>query len=269
MMSPQVEDSEKSCHYNNIGIKNGVEDVSLDDGLPTQNHPRSAKWSSESSRAILSAFKDIVFFILSIVAIFTVGQGVLRSQPRAEQVASVKSTINDAPCICGNSTAEAKAMGCRFDLAATSWAPEHCIDRELLEEFERRGEGPDGRWQWYADPQYTMEVTRKEIEELGDHRGTVIYTTLGWHKAHCFYYWQKLQRAPTTGVRLGGRYNNEGHTNHCGRVLQEPSSRSFSYIGFEVEDTNPPDFIKHLLPINWPMNIDGPEKWLELYEHHH
>ncbi|KAI1158416.1 hypothetical protein F5B18DRAFT_641082 [Nemania serpens] len=267
-MSSRQENSEKGYLYNDIGHEEDAESVLLGDNMQTRDR-RSRLWRSGKSRAVLSSFRDIASIAISIIVILAFGRNLIRGQQPAEQEASVKSANNNAPCVCGNSTAEAKAMGCRFDLAATSWAPEHCIDRELLDEFERSGEGPDGRWQWYADPQYTMEVTRKEIEELGDHRGTVIYTTLGWHKAHCFYYWRKLQRAAKTGVRLGGRYNNEGHTNHCGKVLQEPSTRSFSYIGFEVESTVPPDFIKHLLPINWPMNIDGPEKFVELYGPNH
>src|SRR5262245_52586732 len=36
---------------------------------------------------------------------------------------------------CGNSTAQAKAKGCHFDLLTLSWVPWQCANRELEQEF--------------------------------------------------------------------------------------------------------------------------------------
>ncbi|KAI0969600.1 hypothetical protein F4678DRAFT_439429 [Xylaria arbuscula] len=263
-MSCRQNDSESDSLRNDFDNEEDIEAVALNHDMQVGGS-RARLRIFGNSRAILSGVNNIASLILALIAISVWRQRSIHSPQHQE--ASVKSIINDAPCVCGNSTAEARAMGCVFDLAATAWVPDHCIDHELLEEFERSGEGPDGRWQWYADPQYTMEMSMDEIKELGDHYGEIIYTTPRWHKAHCFYYWRKLQRSVKTGVRLGGRYNNEGHTEHCGRVLQGPDIRSMSYIAFEAESLIPPEFVKHLLPVNWPVNIDGPEKFKELYLH--
>lgn len=47
-------------------------------------------------------------------------------------------------CYCGNSTMEAKSMGCKYDSLAAAWLPEHCRDDELTAEFELSGPGENG-----------------------------------------------------------------------------------------------------------------------------
>jgi hypothetical protein len=54
------------------------------------------------------------------------------------------------------------------------------IDRELADEFDAYAE-----WEYWADVNGTIEMTREEVGLLADTEGAVFYTTLEWHVIHC------------------------------------------------------------------------------------
>ena len=45
-------------------------------------------------------------------------------------------TSKDPTCYCGESTAEAIALGCKYDSMAQGWLPDHCRDDELVSHTE-------------------------------------------------------------------------------------------------------------------------------------
>ncbi|KAL9110268.1 MAG: hypothetical protein Q9227_005175 [Pyrenula ochraceoflavens] len=129
------------------------------------------------------------------------------------QMHPISPTNKKVSCSCGNSVAEAKSMGCRYDALASAWLPPACIDTELSAEFDRAGPEPDGSWVYYTDFDKTGTYTLEEVAALAD-TGAYYYNTLAWHLAHCTFNWRKAVRARYTGVTLEARADTEGHVEH-------------------------------------------------------
>ncbi|KAJ4423374.1 hypothetical protein N0V82_001977 [Gnomoniopsis sp. IMI 355080] len=177
--------------------------------------------------------KDLTIVVLAMSALFHTYRG---SSGREEY----------GPCDCGDSVDQAKNLGCEYDTMAAAWLPPHCIDKDLLAQFDKDGDGPGGRWQYWADANHTKELSLEEVGELADTPGKLFWTTPRWHFMHCFYYWRKLQRSQVTGVKIEARYNNERHVTHCGKMFENPGEEAFSYVELKSSNTEPPEFVKDL-----------------------
>ena len=123
-------------------------------------------------------------------------------------------------CVCGNSVAEARRMGCKYDSLAAAWLPEHCRDDEITAQFE--AEGPDGAWGYYADADMTIPLTVDEVSLLADNKSATFWMSARWHMVHCKYYWLKMWKAQFTGITIEPRNNHEGHIRHCAEVMKGP-----------------------------------------------
>ncbi|KAI0969602.1 hypothetical protein F4678DRAFT_463389 [Xylaria arbuscula] len=216
-----------------------VDDQNDHEGIPLRSGAqviRAQHKELRSAGVAIKAFmivKDLTLLILSLFAI-----GVLL---RAQNGPSTK------PCDCGRSTTEARQQGCEYDAMAAAWLPPHCIDKELLAEFEKAGDGPGGQWQYWADANHTYEYSTEEVAQLADTPGKLFHTTPAWHAGHCFFYWRKIQRSKHTGVTIERRYDNERHTKHCGEVFKNPGHTAYSYVELTSSNTEPPEFVKHLM----------------------
>lgn len=67
-------------------------------------------------------------------------------------------------CYCGNSTAEARTLGCEYDPLSAAWLPAHCRDDDLTAEFMNDKDGP---WEYWADHDHQKPLTLLEVGELG------------------------------------------------------------------------------------------------------
>ncbi|OAA77853.1 hypothetical protein LEL_04676 [Akanthomyces lecanii RCEF 1005] len=114
---------------------------------------------------------------------------------------------------CGNSTADAKARGCQFDVLSFLWVPEPCFDAETAAAYQRAV-----NWHGYNDAE------GKEMLDLAAMAERVepgkYYTTAKEHAVHCAYVWQKQHK----GYLKGGLYLDDNsasfhHTRHCSEVL--------------------------------------------------
>ncbi|KAK6082457.1 hypothetical protein SCUP234_04296 [Seiridium cupressi] len=215
-----------------VGDDADHEEIPLRSGARVSAEHAWARGGCMAAKA-LAIFKDIVLIVLSLFAI-----GMLL---RAQHGAPVK------PCDCGDSTAEARQLGCDYDAMAAAWLPQHCIDKELLAEFNKAGDGPDGRWQYWAVANHTYEYKMEEVAQLADTPGKLFYTTPSWHAGHCFFYWRKIQRSKHTGVTIERRYDNERHTKHCGEMFKNHGHTAYSYVELKSSNTEPPEFVKHLM----------------------
>ena len=138
-------------------------------------------------------------------------------------------------CSCGGTTvAEAISRGCIFTPLAIAWLPPHCIDMELANQFDRAG--PDGGWEYWADPNATIPMTRYEVSMLADTEGAVFYTTQDWHVTHCVYTWMKHYRSKSTGVTIENRSNGIEHIKHCEGILRNDHrlEEIFTKAGIEL-----------------------------------
>ncbi|KAJ6436681.1 hypothetical protein O9K51_10800 [Purpureocillium lavendulum] len=126
---------------------------------------------------------------------------------------------------------------------AAAWLPGRCIDEELSAEFDRAGDGPAGRWQFWSDENRTVELSLEEVGRLADTPDQFFYTTANWHFHHCLFLWRKQQRAKVTGVLVERRYDNERHVKHCGKVFSKPLP-VYAYVELKSSAEEPHDFSK-------------------------
>ncbi|KAI0468038.1 hypothetical protein F4859DRAFT_492444 [Xylaria cf. heliscus] len=182
--------------------------------------------------------------IFAALALSLLAIGVVYSFLRAPR----PPLANSKSCNCGKSIAEAREMGCEFDEMSPAWLPPHCIDRDLLERFQKSGDGPDGRWQYWADINHTRKMTPEEVGALADTPGSIFFTTFKWHTTHCFFYLWKIQRSRHTGGMIEARYDNDRHTKHCGEMFEDKGAKhtTWSYVTLEADETEAPEFLKDI-----------------------
>ncbi|KAK4455390.1 Pre-mRNA-splicing factor SLU7 [Podospora aff. communis PSN243] len=179
--------------------------------------------------------KDVLLILLSTTVIILILKLPTQTQPTRKG------------CDCGDSTAQARALGCRYDSIGAAWLPAHCIDQELMDEFDTSGDGPDGRWQYWADSNHTQLFTMEEVAALADSPGSLFFTTPRWHFMHCFFYWRKQQRAKFTGVTIEVRYDNERHVKHCGKMFESSGHAAWSYVELHSDNPEEPAFVKDIM----------------------
>ncbi|KAK0368114.1 hypothetical protein CLIM01_14531 [Colletotrichum limetticola] len=110
---------------------------------------------------------------------------------------------------CGNSSSEAQARGCHFDVLSFCWVPEECFDHELTDKFRKAGP-----WVFYTDQNKTSSVTEEQFASDTQ----PVYLTNRLHKTHCAYNILRFHKALTEN-RMVHREDVLTHTQHCTQVL--------------------------------------------------
>lgn len=100
---------------------------------------------------------------------------------------------------CGETPAQARANGCRYDPMIQMWVPVACHDEEHSEMYLSTY-----KWKWYYDLDATHEIS-DEVMRLGEHQ--VAFMADDYHRRHCAYVWEVSARAlqhqrPLTTGRL-------------------------------------------------------------------
>lgn len=111
---------------------------------------------------------------------------------------------------CGTSPAEARGLGCQFDVISFSWLPSDCYDAELVDDFLALR-----NWEWFYDAAGQHAIPKEEVlkGELTD-----LFVTREYHNFHCTYQWRKMHRGMVKGV-IDSYIANYGHTAHCEHML--------------------------------------------------
>lgn len=112
---------------------------------------------------------------------------------------------------CGNSSAEARSLGCVFDLSLVGWVPEPCFDAELNQRFM------DWGWRFFEDQNGTIEASLERIIESAGTREP-FWAQHGYHITHCELAWERMHRALKGGKPLTTHLLNLHHTKHCGMM---------------------------------------------------
>ncbi|KAI1214206.1 uncharacterized protein F4807DRAFT_407079 [Annulohypoxylon truncatum] len=136
-------------------------------------------------------------------------------------------------CYCGTSTAEALAMGCKYDSLATSWLPPHCRDDELTALFERAGNGPGGAWLYHAaNTSASRLYSLEEMAYLADRPDAErqAWSTIDWHNMHCFYTLVKQMRGRAK-MEYTGFPDATAHAEHCAVAMTDGIPRNKIVIG--------------------------------------
>ncbi|KAL2062924.1 hypothetical protein VTL71DRAFT_5996 [Oculimacula yallundae] len=138
-------------------------------------------------------------------------------------------TSNSKLIHCGNSTAEAKALDCRYDILLNHWVPSPCWEGDMVEEYQ-----DDDSWTAYHDMNLTQPV--KTVEEMADMDH--YWTSNRDHINHCAMMWKKQFWAmfDDRGV-IDSLMASPGHTDHCAQYLMDATLKNFTtptkvYVGF-------------------------------------
>lgn len=127
---------------------------------------------------------------------------------------------------CGNSTEEARALGCEFDQLTVAWIPKPCFDLETSQEFMA-----DSPWRAYTDKTSNEVIDRDQMAEYV--APGYYYTSAREHAVHCLFAMQKLHKAYQrhgSGLYLDSESSNLMHTRHCISVVKNAIDRDSSTL---------------------------------------
>ncbi|KAK3179424.1 hypothetical protein OEA41_005546 [Lepraria neglecta] len=130
--------------------------------------------------------------------------------------------------LCGNSTEEAKNLGCEYDILSNHWLPAPCLDQDAVHEYQS-----DGSWFGYADEDRTQVLSIDAMSEE-----PFYYTNMRDHIIHCAMLWRKQYRALYEERRgLDSIIVDEEHTLHCSNFLIRMTEHGpdFSKVPIKVE----------------------------------
>ncbi|KAK2051543.1 hypothetical protein LY76DRAFT_479648, partial [Colletotrichum caudatum] len=136
---------------------------------------------------------------------------------------------------CGNSSTEARALGCVFDLLTNNWMPRYCSDPATDSEYRAWVLKPErhlGSWAFYYDEKAGHQVASEE--ELSNLVGIHVYTTLENHLAHCTFVARRMHRL-AIGEVAAVAHNTFAHTMHCTsailNAISDKGQHGERYIG--------------------------------------
>lgn len=187
-------------------------DVGTIDG-PLQRHP------AENYRKIFSHSLVLIFTSLWWMAIiFLTSQ---TGTTNAHNSGDRHNITSHATLLsCGNSTNEARALGCQYDILLNHWVPASCADTEFIVEYK-----DDGSWGAFADANMTQKITT--VEEMSER--DFYYTSVRDHINHCGEMWKKQfyvlfeeQRAFDSIVA------SPRHTDHCAQYLMDVAGKNIT-----------------------------------------
>ena len=122
---------------------------------------------------------------------------------------------------CGNTTEEARSLGCEFDLLSYSWTPKQCFDRETALEFKEWLLSPDRfprSWPFFEDRNNSQWVPDEAA--LSERVHILSYAPNEEHFGHCVFMMRRLHRINSGGAgRANSRIKRYKHTEHCTNTI--------------------------------------------------
>lgn len=211
------------------------EQPSKDESCPRLTSVDDFEEVKSSSR--LFSYRTGFFLLLGFLVIILGGEVVRSQLPHRNPKQEAQSSLLESPC--GNTTAEARARGCEFDLLSYSWLPQQCLDRETSAEFRSWILSPDrerGSWPFFTDSTFTSRISDEEA--LSERNLPVMtYTTWEEHLGHCVFLARRIYRSMGGDFGMDPHFGNYGHTVHCTaevlKGIKEDQSESphLSYFG--------------------------------------
>lgn len=183
----------------------------LEEVRPSSACPVS-RWTSPEWFRRINVSQQLALSIIILLAAW----GLVDISTRLFHICSTMLIRQLPPCWCGTSDTEAKAMGCIYDHIAVDWLPPHCVDSDLVDEFDRSGPEADGRWPYYeldADRTFNR-INSSDIDSYAS-EGRDYWATLEWHVAHCMFIWRKQFRSSFRDGAVEPWNMKEAHTEHC------------------------------------------------------
>jgi hypothetical protein len=171
--------------------------------LPSEKKEQhTTSWLNHLSRPKIISGSLIVlltFIALLVVAIYPATKSERRQKHLQEQET------------CGKSAAEARSLGCIFDIILLGWAPWHCHNVALASEFLERQD-----WEFFHSPN---DIVPLAIEEVMMGEWDTLYISHEFYILNCMYAWRKVREAAKSGEMLDGYLADEHQTNHCEMMM--------------------------------------------------
>ncbi|KAI1172135.1 hypothetical protein F4777DRAFT_582258 [Nemania sp. FL0916] len=174
-----------------------------------------------------STLRSTLLAGFAAVVTFTIGLGVGSSTDFISRPGSGDSSAGPiavhGPFVetsqCGSTPAEARALGCSYDILSTTWWPAACEDQVTSREFEEWLRSPKRvrPWPFYRDQNGTQHL--ETLEAVSEMAGQDIWTTQEFHAGHCMLWWKRLHKSMEVRIATNiwaGKYD---HTAHCSKLL--------------------------------------------------
>lgn len=132
---------------------------------------------------------------------------------------------------CGNSSTDARRLGCIFQLWSYAWVPPACYDADLDADFLllQSGKAPADTndmmagwpaettgWSYFSDEVGTASIP---LETVINGESEMLHTTWLQHLWHCAFTWRKILKSLNgSGVKLTERDLSLDHTSHCSEM---------------------------------------------------
>ncbi|KAJ5550394.1 hypothetical protein N7535_001665 [Penicillium sp. DV-2018c] len=116
---------------------------------------------------------------------------------------------------CGNSTEEARKLGCAYDPLAGCWLHKECPN-DYTHEFAHFNNGKP--FVYYYDEAGTRQM--KDYTEVGDNPGHY-WTATREHLVHCLYLLRRGHDVHMRGDRLDNMLGDLEHVDHCTNMLAD------------------------------------------------
>ncbi|EEQ88376.1 hypothetical protein RJZ56_000957 [Blastomyces dermatitidis] len=177
---------------------------SLEPLLP-EEHVISGPKRMSLSRLSLFAVKILTLTLLVTITIYKYFSSSL-SPPSLYAVSlrvippvELQHTQSAYEARCGNSPAEARKLGCRFDMITFSWQHKDCWDETLYMHFLTRYKNT-----WYWE---TLDGEPVPVDEVLAGHHQVLNTTWGFYIVHCLYAMERAAQGspPSRLTRVGAR----------------------------------------------------------------
>jgi hypothetical protein len=171
------------------------------------------------------------------IVLVTAWRSTLHPMPRA--VRFEKKTLH-----CGNTTDEAIANGCSFDLLSHNWVAPPCLDPVTESEYRAYIMDPERAWgpfPYFRDREGKERVPDEHaFSMLANGHPNLdeqhVATTREEHLAHCNYLLRRTARAAAGLVRMNDENSGFWHTEHCLEEIRHPGKKAMDEIneGFFV-----------------------------------
>ena len=134
------------------------------------------------------------------------------NQQQAVKQDSDNSEGSPVTGLCGNSSAEARALGCTFDQLTWSWYPPSC-PHYANDEFVQAEE-----WKFYMD-KYGRQEASKEDWERAMNNELQLHGERREHITHCVYLMLSVGQVLRDGTPYAKKLVNYEHLDHCAKMM--------------------------------------------------
>ncbi|KAL1882875.1 hypothetical protein Daus18300_000513 [Diaporthe australafricana] len=193
--------------------------------------------------------------LITMLATIVFG-GVLLSRTWKPTLSQITISTRIPPDYCGNSPAEAKAAGCKFEANNFAWLHPLCYNEELEENW-RHGPWASDLEFWETHSEDWHGVGRIEPEEAFKGEIDTVWVNTLQHRRHCLHIWKKYVVFANRRLPLDSwTAESEHHVDHCVMLLRDfnntwPDERVSSKLTLKYPSCEFGPVAIHITPMPW------------------